>query len=890
LAEQRHRDPVVSLRGAGEILAAAPDRQVAARAWQVVGLAQHELGRFTEAVASFRQAISLAVALGHEHADEEATARANLAPSLVALGDTAGAEEQIALAWARSSVASRGVVGLRQGIVFHRTGRNNEALAAYQRALHWFEETDDQSYIALARLNLGIINTYRGNHAAAVEDLAIVVEISRRRDLPVLEAMATHNMGYALGRLGKLPDAMATFARAKEAYAALGHKERLLAVLESEHGEILMLAGLVAEARAAAQSALETLLEVGDLAELMECRLLLARTHLAAGDYPAAAAEAARAVKGFRAASRLPFAAMARYVGVQAEMLELQDRTTTPPGLLRRCRAIAAELESEGWPVEAVHVHTFAGRVALALGHPVVARTELAQAAAARTRGTADLRAQAWHANALLHLAEGNRAGAKRALSRGMAVVDEYRASLGATELRVYAASHGAELARLGTRLAIEDRRAVDVLRWAERWRAGALRRPPVRPPDDEALARDLTALRQAQAELREARLSPASASRSDQARIPAPVGPLVARVTELERSVRNRTLLAKDDALATGRVDVGALRQAVGHRWLIEFVAVWGELHAVTVTADRVRLHDLGPTEQFADERAYLLFAAKRALTSPDRKSVVAALAASAARLDNMLLAPLGIPADMATIVVPTGILHGLPWATLPGLAGRETIIAPSAVAWLEGVCRRPAIGRQGPGSVVLIAGPGLPGALEEVRRLRALYSRRPTGSTQLITGADATADVVLAAFAGADVVHLAAHGSFRADSPLFSSVLLADGPLTVYELERVDRAPRSVVLASCDAAVSAVHLGDELLGTASALIGLGVGSVVAPVMPVPDGATTEFMVALHRHLLAGDSAAAALAHAGQGHDHVVAATFVCIGCDEGASAGASG
>jgi tetratricopeptide (TPR) repeat protein len=855
-----------------------------------VGLAHHELGRFAEAVASFGQAIAIAVAAGHDLSDEEATARANLAPSLVALGDTAGAEEQIALAWARSSVASRGIVCLRQGIVFHRTGRNNEALAAYQRALRWFVETDDQSYIALARLNLGIINTYRGNHAAAVEDLAIVEGIARRRDLPVLEAMATHNMGYALGRLGKLPDAMATFARAKEAYAALGHKERLLAVLEAEHGEILMLAGLVAEARAAAQSALETLLEVGDLAELMECRLLLARTHLAAGDYPAAAAEAARAVKGFRAASRLPYVAMARYVGVQAEMLEMQDQTTIPPGLLRRCRAIATELESEGWPVEAVHVHTFAGRVALALGHPVVARAELARAAAARTRGTADLRAQAWHANALLHLAEGNRAGAKRALSRGMAVVDEYRASLGATELRVHAASHGAELARLGTHLAVEDRRAVDVLRWAERWRAGALRRPPVRPPDDEGLARDLTELRQAQADLREARLSTASADRDDDARVPVPVGPLLSRVTELERSVRNRTLLAKDDALATGRIDVAALRVALGQRWLVEFVAVWGELHAVTVTADRVRLHDLGPTDRFAEERAYLLFAVGRALMSPDRKSAAAALNASAARLDNLLFAPLGLPPDVAAIVVPTGTLHGMPWATLPSLAGRETTIAPSAVAWLEGVCRRPPTGRQGPGNVVLIAGPELPGALEEVHRLAALYSGRPGGTTQVITGTDATAEVVLTALAGADIVHLAAHGSFRADSPLFSSILLADGPLTVYELERVGRPPRTVVLASCNAAVSAVHLGDELLGTASALIGLGVGAVVAPVMPVPDGATTEFMVALHHHLRAGDGAAAALAQAGRGHDHAVAATFVCIGCDEGNPAGATG
>jgi CHAT domain-containing protein len=138
------------------------------------------------------------------------------------------------------------------------------------------------------------------------------------------------------------------------------------------------------------------------------------------------------------------------------------------------------------------------------------------------------------------------------------------------------------------------------------------------------------------------------------------------------------------------------------------------------------------------------------------------------------------------------------------------------------------------------------------------------------------------MAALESADVAHLAAHGRFRADSPLFSSVLLADGPVTVYDLERLCCAPRTVVLASCDAAVSAVRAGDELLGTAAALIGLGVRSVVAPVMPVPDGSTTPFMVALHQRIRAGARPAEALAAARAGQDQAVAAAFICIGCDD--------
>src|SRR5207253_9725347 len=100
----------------------------------------------------------------------------------------------------------------------------------------------------------------------------------------------------------------------------------------------------------------------------------------------------------------------------------------------------------------------------------------------------------------------------------------------------------------------------------------------------------------------------------------------------------------------------------------------------------------------------------------------------------------------------------------------------------------------------------------------------------------AEATCANVLAAMERAELVHVAADGHFRADSPQFSSLLLADGPLTVYDIECVQRVPRTVVLSSCDAAPVEVRAGDELLGVAAALLGLGVRTVVAPVFSVPD------------------------------------------------------
>ena len=101
------------------------------------------------------------------------------------------------------------------------------------------------------------------------------------------------------------------------------------------------------------------------------------------------------------------------------------------------------------------------------------------------------------------------------------------------------------------------------------------------------------------------------------------------------------------------------------------------------------------------------------------------------------------------------------------------------------------------------------------------------------------------------------------RSDSPLFSSLELADGPLNVYELQHLRRAPELVVLSSCDMATSATHPGDELLGFAAALLNMGTRTVIASTLPVPDAAAKRLMRALHERLVAGEAPARALAGA---------------------------
>jgi CHAT domain-containing protein len=187
------------------------------------------------------------------------------------------------------------------------------------------------------------------------------------------------------------------------------------------------------------------------------------------------------------------------------------------------------------------------------------------------------------------------------------------------------------------------------------------------------------------------------------------------------------------------------------------------------------------------------------------------------------------------------------------------------------------------GPGPrrrVVLVAGPGLPEAAAEVSALVALYP-----DAEVLTGPDATVSRTLQALDGADIAHIAAHGRFRVDNPMFSSLVLADGPLTVYDLERLDRAPGTIMLAACDTALTAAHPGDEMTGLASALLAVGARSVVAPLLPLPDEVAARLSYGWHARLGAGQSAAEALSATAAAVAQetplyrLAASSLVCIG-----------
>jgi hypothetical protein len=607
------------------------------------------------------------------------------------------------------------------------------------------------------------------------------------------------------------------------------------AELSLDRARLLATVGLFRQARTVAERALRRLPAREAPVAHAEALLVAAEAALLGGDPASALRHADGAVGVLRGQGRPGRLALARLLQLRARWAA-GDRE---PALRLAARRTAAQLARAGLHTATAEAHMLAGRVALHHDDRAAGRTELATVAAGRRRGPAGDRSRAWLAEALLRDAAADQRGAVRATRAGLRALERHQAGLGALELRTRTAVLAQELAGLGRRLALESGRADQVLRWTEYSRASALRLPAIRPPADPELAADLAELR---------RLS-----------LAADTDPTAAGLRErerMQRRIEQRTRERPGDP--TGAVaappSLARLAAALRDRCLVSLLSVGGDLHAVTVSGGRARLHRLGPVPLVERELLFARSALRRAV-QPGRGADLQAsaqegLELAGRRLDALLLAPLRPVADAAELIIsPPARLGTVPWAMLPTVRERASTVVPSAAAWYH-AAGRPA----GSGPVVLVAGPGLAHADAEIGDLAGQHPR-----ATVLTGPAATAGAVCAALDGAALAHLAAHGDVDPENPLFSALRLADGPLMAYDLEQLRRPPATVVLSACDSLNGTVS-GDDLLSMAIVLLHLGSRAVIGSVAPLPDRPARQLMRELHGELAGSRSPAAAL------------------------------
>ena len=860
--------PADALARAGQLLAQRPGALAESFAHQARAIVLRDSGRVDDAIAELRAA--LRTARRSPSAERVVDVEATLGLTLGLAGRTAqGLARLDAAAAGSAGGALGGRVLMRRASLLRVLGRYDEALADLRRAIDLLRRAGDPIWEARSRSHRFLVYAATGQAARADRDLAIAERLFANAGQELESAISVHNRADLALLSGDIPRALGFLDEAGGRYEALGVDRPTLAI---DRCAVLLAAGLAAEAVTVADDAVRRAGTGGERTRVAELLLVAARAALAAGRFPEAWSRAAAARDLFRRQGRQWWHARAAFVVTQSRYAAGERGAR----LLAQAVELAGRLEQLR-AEEAPAAHLLAGRLAAGLrGREDVAERHLARAARFRHRGPTFGHAAGWLAQALRAQGRGDTAAALVACRRGLVAAGEHQRTLGAPELRAHAAAYGTELVAIALRHAVRRGDGRMLLRWTERWRASALAVPPALPPDDPELVAELGSLRAVVRRLEGARAEGAPTARLDHER------------STLEASIRARTRRAAGDPAGGGfaGTDVDTLLDGLGDHRLAELTAVDGVLYATTAVGRRIRMHAVGSLAEAEREVELARFMLRRLAHGRAPRGVLERLDRAGVALQRALLGPAAadLAGDGPVVVVPPAQLHAVPWALLPALRGTAVAVAPSAATWLRaGAVQAPRRHR-----VALVGGPGLDASALELKQLAALYP----DAVVLSEGA-ATAPATLAALDGAWTAHVAAHGTFHSENPLFSALSLDDGPLMVHDLGRLRRAPLRLVLSSCESGVAGTVTGgsmagasvvDELLGMVTALVPLGTASILASVVPVHDGATAPLMVSFHERLRAGASFAEALlaVRAGTGDDPVAVATalsFLALG-----------
>ena len=224
--------------------------------------------------------------------------------------------------------------------------------------------------------------------------------------------------------------------------------------------------------------------------------------------------------------------------------------------------------------------------------------------------------------------------------------------------------------------------------------------------------------------------------------------------------------------------------------------------------------------------------------------------------------------------LIAPSGPLHLLPFAALRKDPNSEYVgerydlsLVPSVgalwVIWGRMKKREKSASRRVE-RVLSVAYPGsnadekekeyLLNVKQEAQAIKECFQAQGV-NVQMLADEKATAERVIEASAGQDVVHIGSHGLFDAKNPLESGMQLAGSFLSARQLMvRMDlQRTRLLSLGACEVGRVGVNSGDEIMGLTMAGLIAGAETVVAGLWRVDDASTQKLFTVFYGQLAKG-------------------------------------
>jgi CHAT domain-containing protein/Tfp pilus assembly protein PilF len=752
------------------------------------------------------------------------------------------------------------------GNIFHRQDRFTEALAHYEKAYDTLAKLEQWEKVAITLHNMAMCLISLNDFPRSLDCYKSARDLSEKYGMPLLRDQADYNIAYLYYFRGEYSRAIEMLFATRRACESTGDAYHL-ALCCMDLSEIYLELNLSEEA---AQMAREALQRFEKLGMGYEAAKSLANEAIACGQR----GKTVQALERF---------ARAR------QMFEKEKNLVWPwlldlyQGLLlfhegryfearKLCTAAASFFDQNTLPGKAAFAHLLLGRIAFQVGELAAAETET-ETAMARLDG---LQAPAFFFQAHLlrgQIAQtrGERKNALHIYRQACAFLETLRSRLHSEELKISFVKNRLQVyeALVDLYLTAEQGEitAAEVFDWVEAAKSRSMTEMifqsgqtlPVGEEGQSELVRRIRDLREElnwyyhRIELEQLRPEENSSQRIRALREKA-----VSQENELLRTLRELPAHERENAALDAPADFSLPRlqhNLPADSALIEYYATGDRLIAAIVTRTSIEIVPVSVMSRVSHLLHLLRFQISKfrigaAYTQRFEKPLLDATLAHLRSLYDELVAPFRDLLHAKHLVfVPHGGLHFLPFHALRDgsqyLCESHTIsYAPSAAVFT--LCQERGQ-TQHPLSLVMgIPDERAPHILGEVQSVAPLLPR-----PELLIGDQATSDQLRNKGSQCGLLHIATHGNYRQDNPMFSAIRMGDGYLNLYDLYQMRLPARLVTLSGCATGMNFVSAGDELLGLQRGLFCAGAASLLLSLWDVHDQSTAKLMHSFYKNFV---------------------------------------
>jgi CHAT domain-containing protein len=760
------------------------------------------------------------------------------------------------------------------GNILHRQDRFEEAIRHYERAYLTFSDFQDWEHVAMTLSNIAMCSISLNDFARSLDCYQQARRLCEQNNMPLLVVQADYNIAYLYYFRGEYSRAIEMLFATRRACELTGDAYHL-ALCYLDLSEIYLELNLSEEAWEMAQ---EGFLRFEKLGMGYEAAKTLANGAIAYGQQ----GKTVHALERFTQAREM-FAREKNLVWPW--LLDLYQ------GLLlfhegryfearRLCVGAVAFFDQTMLSGKAVLAHLLLARIAMQVGEPAVAESETEAAIARIERLHAPVLAyQAHFLRGQLAQSRGGRSAALAAYQEARKALETLRSRLHSEELKISFVKNRLQVyeALVDLHLGGEpgEAAATEAFACIEAAKSRSMTEMifqsgqslPLGDAGQSELVRRIRDLREElnwyyhRIELEQLRPEESSTKRLQQLQEKA-----VSHENELLRTLRELPANERENATLEAPADfsLARLQSAVPlDAALVEYYSTGDRLIAGVITRTSIKIIAVSVVSRVTHLLHLLRFQLSKfrmgaAYAHRFEQPLLSATLGHLEALHAELIAPIREHLNAKHLVfVPHGALHFLPFHALRTgddyLCDAHTIsYAPSATVFA--LCQEK-IGSDLPNSLVMgIPDERAPHILNEVQSVATLLPH-----PELFLGSQATSQVLRERGAASGLLHIATHGTYRQDNPMFSGIRLGDGYLNLYDLYQVRLPAKLVTLSGCATGMNFVSAGDELLGLQRGLFSAGATSLLLSLWDVHDESTSALMQEFYRHYIhTGDMAGA--------------------------------